>query len=124
MVPMRSRFPNGSRIPKSMPSSFSEISSVKSNARGAQTVDRYARSMRKVDRSFVEGLDGDAGEDSMAIVRAVVSLAAALGMRTVAEGIETAKQLEVVTSLGCDLGQGFLLGRPSPTVPSPHAPAP
>lgn len=45
-------------------------------------------------------------------MRAVVSLAAALGMRTVAEGMETAKQLEVVTDLHCDIGQGYLLGRP------------
>ncbi len=69
----------------------------------------------KVDRSFVARLDAP-GETtaSAAIVRAVVSLARGLGLRTVAEGVETQAQLEAVTALGCDLGQGFLLARPGP----------
>ena len=67
----------------------------------------------KVDRSFVAGLDLPGGGDSAAIVRAVAGLATALDLRTVAEGIETSSQLAAVRALGCDLGQGFLLGRPS-----------
>ena len=68
----------------------------------------------KVDMSFVARLDG-AGEEanaSAAIVSAILGVAGALHLRTVAEGIETARQLASVTSLGCDMGQGFLLGRP------------
>jgi diguanylate cyclase (GGDEF)-like protein len=71
----------------------------------------------KVDRSFVSRLDqdGQAGSDSAAIVQAIVQLADGLGLRSVAEGIETPAQLTLVTDLGCDLGQGYLLGRPEPT---------
>jgi diguanylate cyclase (GGDEF)-like protein len=61
----------------------------------------------KIDRSFVERLDrGDRGD----IVRAVVSLAADLGLEVVAEGIETPAQQGNLRRLGCGLGQGYLLG--------------
>jgi diguanylate cyclase (GGDEF)-like protein/PAS domain S-box-containing protein len=66
----------------------------------------------KIDRSFVAGL-GRGGQD-VAIVAAVVDMAKALGLEVVAEGVETAEQLEVLTSLGCDLVQGFHLARPLP----------
>jgi EAL domain-containing protein (putative c-di-GMP-specific phosphodiesterase class I) len=71
----------------------------------------------KVDRSFVGRLDQDPSEAeaSTTIVQAIVSLAAGLGLRTVAEGIETPEQLAAVTALGCDLGQGYFLGRPTTT---------
>jgi EAL domain-containing protein (putative c-di-GMP-specific phosphodiesterase class I) len=46
------------------------------------------------------------------VVRAIVEIGRSLGMATIAEGIETAVQLERLRDLGCDLGQGFLLGRP------------
>jgi EAL domain-containing protein (putative c-di-GMP-specific phosphodiesterase class I) len=68
----------------------------------------------KVDGAFVRGLHLEAHDESAAIVRAIVSLANALELRTVAEGIETAHQLAAVTQLGCGLGQGFFLGRPAP----------
>ncbi len=69
----------------------------------------------KVDRSFVANLDasGSEAQASAAIVRAIVSLATSLGLRTVAEGIETPGQLAAVSELKCDLGQGFFLGRPA-----------
>ena len=69
----------------------------------------------KVDRSFVDRLDEITGEGDAdaAIVRAMVSLARALGLRVVAEGIETPTQLAAVTALGCEFGQGFFLGRPA-----------
>ena len=67
----------------------------------------------KIDRSFVTAVDAEAGD--RAIVRAIVSMAHALGMRTVAEGIETEGQLHVLRALGCDYGQGFLLARPAPS---------
>ena len=64
----------------------------------------------KIDRSFVAGLGGD--DRDTAIVRAVLALAGALGMVTVAEGVETDGQVAALRSLGCDRGQGFLFARP------------
>ena len=77
----------------------------------------------KVDRSFVTGLDlpEDGGGNDAAIVRAVVSLAGGLELRTVAEGIETPGHLAAVQALECDLGQGFFLGRPAPAEAVPLA---
>src|SRR5215467_559609 len=60
----------------------------------------------KVDRTFVSGLRE--GNEHAEIVRAVVSLARALGMVTTAEGIETSEQQRSVAALGCDEAQGFL----------------
>jgi diguanylate cyclase (GGDEF)-like protein/PAS domain S-box-containing protein len=68
----------------------------------------------KVDRSFVIALADDASDPSKVLVRSVVEMAAALAMRTVAEGVETAEQARIVRSLGCDRGQGYLWGRPMP----------
>jgi len=64
----------------------------------------------KVDRMFVRNLADDA--DSQAIVRAVISMAHALGLRVVAEGVETAAQLQCLREQNCDEVQGFLLGLP------------
>ncbi len=66
----------------------------------------------KIDRSFVSGLGHDAGD--RAIVSAVVSMSAALGLSVLAEGIETATQLKELRELGCDRGQGYLYSRPIP----------
>ncbi|TNC09580.1 EAL domain-containing protein [Methylobacterium terricola] len=66
----------------------------------------------KVDRSFVTGLG--AGAQNAAIVRAVIDIARVLGMRTTAEGIETADQHHVLALLGCDEVQGYLFSRPVP----------
>jgi len=66
---------------------------------------RFPMDMVKIDKSFVDGL-GEKPEDT-AIVKAVISLARALGLRTVAEGIETSEQLERLRDLGCELGQGY-----------------
>ena len=71
---------------------------------------RFPVDVLKVDRSFVDGL-GTEAEDS-AIVAAVVNLAHTLGMRAVAEGVETVEQLAELRRLGCDQAQGYLLGRP------------
>ena len=67
----------------------------------------------KIDRSFVRDLDVNPG--CLAIVRAVARLACDLGMKTIAEGIETRGQLEQLQSAGCDEGQGFLFSRPVPS---------
>ncbi|MEX2289595.1 MAG: EAL domain-containing protein [Mycobacteriales bacterium] len=66
----------------------------------------------KVDRQFVDGLMTD--PDDATIVSASVSLALALRLRVVAEGVESAEQAEELRRLGCDFGQGFLWSRPLP----------
>ncbi|MBW3614425.1 MAG: EAL domain-containing protein [Actinobacteria bacterium] len=73
---------------------------------------RFPVDALKIDRSFVSGL-GLGVEDS-AIVTAVISLARALGLSVVAEGVETAAQFEELRNLGCNAVQGYLLGRPEP----------
>jgi diguanylate cyclase (GGDEF)-like protein/PAS domain S-box-containing protein len=74
---------------------------------------RFPIDVLKVDRSFVAGLPGNRGD--AAIVRAVIGLARALGLKAVAEGIETNDQLAELRGLGCDQGQGYLFGRPTAT---------
>ncbi|GMA86795.1 hypothetical protein GCM10025868_20450 [Angustibacter aerolatus] len=66
----------------------------------------------KIDRSFVADVTLD--RRSAAVVRAVVDLAHAHDLHVVAEGIETAEQLESLRAMGCDMVQGFHLGRPMP----------
>ena len=70
----------------------------------------YTPRALKIDKMFVDELDSDAS--SRAIVSATVAMAHRLGMRVVAEGVETAAQLERLRATGCDSVQGFLLGRP------------
>ena len=64
----------------------------------------------KIDRSFVSGMMAD--PDSVAIVRAVLSLAEALGMSTTAEGIESRELATTLAALGCASGQGFYFAKP------------
>ncbi|HEX8446229.1 MAG TPA: bifunctional diguanylate cyclase/phosphodiesterase [Sphingomonas sp.] len=66
----------------------------------------------KIDRSFVTPMLHD--RDSLAIVRAVLSLAAALGMNTTAEGVETLELGQTLGALGCTLGQGWYYAKPLP----------
>ena len=66
----------------------------------------------KIDRSFISGMLAD--RDKIAIVRAILSLAQALGMRTTAEGIETNELDQTLAALGCTYGQGYLYARPLP----------
>ena len=65
----------------------------------------------KIDRSFVGRLE-DA--ESAAIVSATVDLARNLGLEVVAEGVETATQLDAISALGCDFAQGFYFSEPLP----------
>lgn len=65
----------------------------------------------KLDRSFVAGMAGTGGTR---VVQAAVAMARAFGTEVVAEGIETTEQLEQLDALGCDLLQGYHLGRPAP----------
>ncbi len=66
----------------------------------------------KLDRSFVEGIHRD--DQKRSIVEAVVNLCGALGLTSVAEGVETQTELEVLTGLGCTSAQGNLLSVPLP----------
>ncbi len=65
----------------------------------------------KIDRSFVQSISAQDPE-SQAIIRAVVALAGSLGMKTVAEGVSTEEQLQLVRALGCDKIQGYIFSRP------------
>jgi len=71
----------------------------------------------KLDKSFVDGIEIDDGQPAaadarQAVARAVIQLARALGLNTVAEGIESAEQAAVLRDLGYTLGQGYHLARP------------
>jgi len=66
----------------------------------------------KIDKSFVDGVARDPQE--AAIVAAVISLSHALGLRTVAEGVESVAQVDRLRALGCDVAQGFFFARPAP----------
>jgi diguanylate cyclase (GGDEF)-like protein len=66
----------------------------------------------KIDRSFVQHLASD--DEDLQIVRSTIDLAHGLGLRVVAEGVEDAQSLTLLQELGCDLAQGFHLGRPVP----------
>ena len=64
----------------------------------------------KIDQTFVQGLETDHGDER--IVSAVVDLAANLGLRSIAEGVETQGQLDRLREFGCDQAQGYLFARP------------
>jgi EAL domain-containing protein (putative c-di-GMP-specific phosphodiesterase class I) len=66
----------------------------------------------KIDRTFIMALPDD--DASLAVVRAVLSLASDLGIGVVAEGVEEIEQLAALREVGCGLVQGYLLGRPQP----------
>ncbi len=68
--------------------------------------------MLKIDRSFLRGVPED--PNAAAIITAILTLAGALGMQAVAEGVETAEQQRFLVSEGCPLAQGFHLARPMP----------
>nr|MDJ0595084.1 EAL domain-containing protein [Pleurocapsa sp. MO_226.B13] len=70
---------------------------------------RFPFDTLKIDRSFVSSINN---EDKLGIVRAIVTLARNLGMDTIAEGIETVKQLAQLKALKCEYGQGYFLSKP------------
>ena len=69
----------------------------------------------KIDRSFLARLD-EPGHPGLDLVAGIASLALSLGLETIAEGIETRTQAELVREAGWSVGQGYLFGRPSPTI--------
>jgi EAL domain-containing protein (putative c-di-GMP-specific phosphodiesterase class I) len=66
----------------------------------------------KIDQSFVRHLTE--GGEHAAVIRAIIELAHGLGLRTVAEGVEQEAQWRLLSELGCDCAQGYLMGRPQP----------
>ena len=74
---------------------------------------RFPIDTLKIDKTFVSDVTVD--KDDAAIVKAIVMLGHALDLTVIAEGVETPEQLEYVTSLGCDVVQGYLFSRPLPT---------
>lgn len=81
---------------------FSNLASLK----------RYPVDLLKIDRSFVQGLPGQ--ENDIAIVNAIIQLAKALGLKLLAEGVETPSQRDHLRAHQCDYVQGFLFARPMP----------
>ena len=71
---------------------------------------RFPIDALKIDQSFVRRIDD--AEGNATLVSAIVVLAHGLGMRTIAEGVESERVLETLRAMGCDQAQGFLLGHP------------
>jgi EAL domain-containing protein (putative c-di-GMP-specific phosphodiesterase class I) len=79
---------------------------------------RYPIDTLKIDRSFVSDLPDDAND--VAITQAIIALGKNLGMKLVAEGVETEAQLEFLRTHKCDITQGFLHSRPIPADLAEH----
>lgn len=71
---------------------------------------RFPMDVIKIDREFITGIGDDVEYTS--VVKAIMSLAKSLRLQVTAEGIETAEQLALIRSLGCQYGQGYLFARP------------
>ncbi len=73
---------------------------------------RFPLNHLKIDRSFVDGVGVDPNDE--AIAGATIALARQLGMKVVAEGVETEEQAEFLKGHKCDIVQGFLYAKPMP----------
>jgi EAL domain-containing protein (putative c-di-GMP-specific phosphodiesterase class I) len=73
---------------------------------------RFKVSKLKIDQSFVRDIHND--PDDQAIVSAIINMAHSLGMQTIAEGVETKEQLDLLRANGCGQAQGYLISRPVP----------
>jgi diguanylate cyclase (GGDEF)-like protein/PAS domain S-box-containing protein len=78
---------------------------------------RFPVDYLKIDKSFVKGIAGN--DEDRAIVRGVIDMAHALGLKAIAEGVEDARQRQILADLGCDLGQGFYWMAPVPLASLP-----
>ncbi len=75
---------------------------------------RFLISSLKIDQSFVRNITTD--QNDAAIVKAIIAMSASLGLKVVAEGVETEEQQQLLSQYQCALAQGYLLGRPMPAV--------
>ncbi len=73
---------------------------------------RFPIDTLKIDKSFIAEVTTDPG--SKAIVNTIIAMAHSLGLKVIAEGVETEEQLTMLHERGCDQAQGFLLARPLP----------
>jgi EAL domain-containing protein (putative c-di-GMP-specific phosphodiesterase class I) len=71
---------------------------------------RYKIDKLKIDQSFIRNMEVD--RHDVAIIRAIIQLAKGLDLRTIAEGVETPGQLELLRSEGCDEAQGYYFSHP------------
>ena len=76
---------------------------------------RFPTDTLKVDKSFVGRMEVGSEGENVAIVRTIVTLAHALGMDVIAEGVETAAQLAKLRAIGCEYGQGYFFAKPLPS---------
>ncbi|WP_293131698.1 EAL domain-containing protein [Microcoleus sp. bin38.metabat.b11b12b14.051] len=76
---------------------------------------RFPTDTLKVDKSFVGRMELASEGENVAIVRTIVTLAHALGMDVIAEGVETAAQLARLRAIGCEYGQGYFFAKPLPS---------
>jgi diguanylate cyclase (GGDEF)-like protein len=73
---------------------------------------RFPLDKVKIDRSFIDTIDTD--EQARRVVAAIIALCGAFGIPITAEGVETTAQADLLRDMGCDLLQGYLIGRPAP----------
>jgi len=73
---------------------------------------RFPLDTLKIDQSFVAELQPET--DGYVVVKAIIDLAQALGLKTVAEGVETEDQMRLLADLGCDFGQGYYFQAATP----------
>ncbi|PKA05248.1 hypothetical protein CH375_06185 [Leptospira ellisii] len=76
------------------------------------SLSQYPIHTLKIDQSFVKGLNEDSTNES--IIKTILALAESLNLKTIAEGIESERQKELLTLQGCESGQGFLFSKPLP----------
>jgi diguanylate cyclase (GGDEF)-like protein/PAS domain S-box-containing protein len=74
------------------------------------TLKRYPFQVLKIDRSFISEIPED--PEAVSLVKTILGMAQSLGLKSIAEGIETAEQQAFLQSLGCDYGQGYYFSKP------------
>ncbi len=75
-------------------------------------LNRFSFSVLKIDKSFIHGSEDD--QRKQALIKAIISVAQALDMQLVGEGVETRQQADMLLRMGCSTGQGYYYGKPMP----------